>query len=582
MEPPFDQGSVSRSIRTLDSKFSNQARNQNWMTRSQAMVLDASRLEALLESAQLLHSSLNLDELLQHLLRTVMGRMLAGRGLIAIEEGGVMRFALGRGIRQLAVGDHCDEQIARQAGVELLFHIGNATRPLGLLGIAPPPGREPDLAELDFVKALLGIAASGIVNARAHAETSRLNQMLGQKVQELRTLLDLARGFSGFLEPDQVAQLLGLTIAGRWAVRKYAITAWREGHLLILRQKGLSLPDLKGYRQELANLPEAMIVDELPDGEFKADLQAQQATLLFPLRSSNETIGLVVIGPRPQKLSYTEADLDFGIGIAAQAAVAFENAWYLRETVEKKRLEQELNLAASIQANLFPASLPSLSGYDFAAHNRAALRCGGDYYDALPIAETGDREPHLLCVADVSGKGLPASLLMSNLQATLRALLGSLPSLVDLAARTNELLYATTPSNKYVTAILVAIDPVTGACHYVNAGHDGGLLLRKDGEVEFLRSTSTPLGLMAGMPYLDAQIELQPDDLLVLYSDGVPEAYNLKEEEWGEERLVACLKECRDQSAAQITAKVFEAIDAYAGTAPQHDDITLMVLKRTN
>jgi sigma-B regulation protein RsbU (phosphoserine phosphatase) len=248
--------------------------------------------------------------------------------------------------------------------------------------------------------------------------------------------------------------------------------------------------------------------------------------------------------------------------------------------VERRRLEEELALAARIQARLFPAVLPQLAGCELAARNRPALLCGGDYYDVLPTAEPGERGPHLLCVADVSGKGLPASLLMSNLQATLRASLGYRPALVDLVVRTNELLHASTPTDRYITAILANFEPVTGRCTFVNAGHNGGILIRVDGRVDCLKATGPPLGLLRDLPFLSERIELLPGDVLCLYSDGVPEAFNPQDEEWGDERLMICLHQCRHLDPERIVSKVFEEIDAFAGHAPQHDDITMLVLKR--
>jgi sigma-B regulation protein RsbU (phosphoserine phosphatase) len=159
--------------------------------------------------------------------------------------------------------------------------------------------------------------------------------------------------------------------------------------------------------------------------------------------------------------------LEFGAGLVAQAGVAFENSWHVKETIERKKMEQELALAASIQEGLFPEFLPKIACYDIAARNRAALQCGGDYYDVLPVTNgNGAEKSFLFCVADVSGKGLPASLLMSNMQATLRA---------------------TTPSNKFVTAILLELEPATGAVKYVNAGHGDCMLLRGGGETSALK-----------------------------------------------------------------------------------------------
>lgn len=550
-----------------------------------SQMLDASRLEALLESAQLLHASLDLDDLLKHLLRTVMGRLVVSKGLIAVAADGVMKLALVRGLPKLKAGLEFDESAAREAGIRILLPIGDETQPVGVLGLGASMSGEISDEELDFVSALLGIAASGIENARAHREAQRLNQDLDQKVQELRALLDLVRGLTATLEPDDVARLLALTLAGRWAIRKYAVIAWKEGHPDVLRHKGLELPDLSACKQLMNELAEAQMTENLPAGELKASLLAQQCAVIFPIRSADQSSGgLVLLGARPGNLKFSEADLEFGAGLVTQAAVAFDNSWYFKETLEKKKIEQELTLAANIQSTLFPAEMPRLTGFDLAARNRPARHCGGDYYDALPVPATG--HVHLLCVADVSGKGLPASLLMSNMQATLRALLGRIPSLTELASHTNALLYATTPSNKYVTAILVEIDPVTGRCRFVNAGHTDCLLLRASGEAEWLKSTGTPLGLMPPdilaltTPYEEREFEVQPGDLIALFSDGVTEAQNESDEEYGEARVADFMRRIRGESAQVMVDLVFDEIDRFAGAAPQFDDITLLILKR--
>jgi sigma-B regulation protein RsbU (phosphoserine phosphatase) len=554
--------------------------------------LDTSRLESLLESAQLLNSSLDLDSLLQHLLRTVMGRALVGRGFIAVSEDGAMKLAQIRGLKNLKIDDIYNEETVREAGIHSIYTIGDAAHPTGLLGIGKPPAGAIAPEEEESLKALLGIAASSLANAKAHRETRQFNFQLNEKVQELRALLDLVRGLTSTLEPDEVARLLVLTLTGRWAVGKYALAVKKENHPPLARQKGIALPEIESFAEMTGELPEAVFTRNLPGGAFKDALLAQKAELVFPIRSSESTNGILVLGSRLGKTAYAESDLEFGAGLVAQAGVALENSWYVLETIERKKMEQELALAASIQEGLFPEFLPRVEGYDLAAKNRPALQCGGDYYDVLPIEKisAGGEKSYLLCVADVSGKGLPASLLMSNMQATLRALLGRVPTLVELASRTNELLHATTPSNKFVTAILFEIFPSTGKANYVNAGHGDCMLLRgKSGAAEKLESTGLPLGMMAsemlemlGKGYEEKHLELNSGDLLALYSDGVTEAYDEAENEWGDERLLNCLRPILEDSSQKIVGKVFEAIDDFAQTAPQHDDITLMIIKRND
>ncbi len=555
-----------------------------------AKILDATRLESLLESAQLLNSSLDLDSLLKHLLRTVMGRTLVGRGFIAVSTSGKMRIAQLRGLKNSKIGDDFDEQILRGSGINSFYPIGDPGNPIGYLGIGKPPAGEISPDETESLKALLGLAASSIANAQAHDETQKFNFRLNEKVQELRALLDLVRGLSSTLEASEVAQLLILTLTGRWAIGKYALFVQKENHAPVVRQKGIALPPFEEYGELLKDLPEAVRVADLPESELKTALETQKAQIVFPINPSASASGILILGGRLGKLAFENSDLEFGAGLVAQAGVAFENSWYVLETIERKKMEQELELAASIQQGLFPEFLPPIEGYDIAARNRPALQCGGDYYDVLPVERISDagEKSYLFCVADVSGKGLPASLLMSNMQATLRALLGRVPTLAELAMRTNELLHATTPSNKFVTAILFEIFPAAGKAVYVSAGHGDCLLLRSHGAVEKFDSTGLPLGMMGssmlemlGKNYEEKHLELNAGDLLALYSDGVTEAYDIHENEWGDERLLECLRPVSETNSENIVSEIFTAIDDFAQTAPQHDDITLMVIKRT-
>ncbi len=254
----------------------------------------------------------------------------------------------------------------------------------------------------------------------------------------------------------------------------------------------------------------------------------------------------------------------------------------LQNEQERARLalvEQEMDLAANIQRTLFPETIPSIEKYDIAAFNRSAKVCGGDYYDVLKLEKDGVVS-YLFCVADVSGKGLPAALLMSSMQANLRALAGYPASLAELATRIGELLFAASPSNKFITAVLVEIAPETGKGRYVNAGHNECVLLKAgSGSRELLKSTGLPLGMLGGMSYEEKTLVIEAGDILALYSDGVSEAQDKGEQEWGEERLNECLESAKDEPAQMIVSRIIGEIDRFAGDAPQHDDITLLVLK---
>ena len=545
--------------------------------------LDSSRLESLLESARLLNASLKLEDLLGHLLRTVMGRMLATKGAIAIARDGRMETALSRGLPVLAKGSPFDAEIARGLGLNLVLPIGDAAAPLGWLGLARMGARPLEAGEREFLDALLGLASTSIANARAHEETVDANRSLDQKIQELRALLDLGRGLAATTEPEEIAQMLKLTLAGRWGVRKMGVVTWKPNHDPLVLVKGLALPELAVLVKAAGEVGDAgSLRAESLAAETRMTLDLPEGSVLFPVRSGDGVVtGVLLCGPRMGKGGgYSDGDLEFGAGLVAQASVAFENAWHFRETLEKKKIEQELEVAAAIQRDLFPKTMPPLAHTEVAARNRQARQVGGDYYDVLPVGNGGPDNAHLLCVCDISGKGVSASLLMANIQATLRALVSRDLPLPELAAQTNDLLWASTPPNKYATAFFVRYEPASGACAYVNGGHCDGIVLRASGEVEMLPTTGLPVGLFPHRVFEQASFSLRTGDTLLLYSDGVSEANDKDHNEFSVERVVASLRATADQPGETILDRIILDIDAFAGGAPQFDDITLMVVKR--
>lgn len=539
--------------------------------------LDVSRLESLLESSKLLNSSLELKEMLRHLLRTVMGRLLASRAAISLTGYGT---ALTRGLPGLREGDPFDAERAAALGLNLVFPIGPAEEPLGLLALHRPLKAALDEDEQEFIGALLALAAGSIRNARAHEDVVSTNRTLDQKVQELRALIDLGRGLAATTDPEEAAQLLMLTLAGRWVARKHAIVTWKLDQPVIERLRGIELPGAPTLRPVISAIAEPALLESALPEEIRTLLALPPGSAVFPLRSGDAVMGLVVCGPRLGNIGYTETDLEFGSGLVAQAAIALDNAWHFRDTVARKQIEKELALAASIQQDLFPKSLPPLASTELAARNRPARECGGDYYDVLPMPAAACAQSFLLTVVDISGKGIGAALLMSNIQATLRTLLASEGDLSLLAARTNDLLHASTPPNKYATAFFLGYDPSTGVCEYVNGGHADGIVVRAGGGVELLGTTGLPVGLFPRRDFDRAAFVLNPGDLLLLYSDGVTDAVNMSDEEFGLDRLTATVSEAAGRPCAEILDVVIRAVDAHAGQAPQFDDITLLAVKR--
>jgi len=240
-------------------------------------------------------------------------------------------------------------------------------------------------------------------------------------------------------------------------------------------------------------------------------------------------------------------------------------------------MKRDIEIAREIQRWLVPRKAPDVPGVDIAFATRPAKTIGGDYYDAFRRAIDG---PLLIAVADVSGKSVPAAMLMATFQASLRALAGVSGSLSDLAGGLNRQVCANSQNGRFTTAFIAELDPATGNLTYLSAGHNPPILRREDGTVERLKSENIPLGIELKEIYKTRVTRLEPHDLLVIYTDGVTEARNEDQEQFGEARLMALLPIAGDEKSALTLTNVMHVLDEFVGAAPQHDDITCLIVRR--
>ncbi|HEX5474637.1 MAG TPA: GAF domain-containing SpoIIE family protein phosphatase [Vicinamibacterales bacterium] len=480
---------------------------------------------------------------------------------------------------------------------------------------ATPPanGRFPvmyDEASLGSVAGPDGArAVAALLEHLASREGER--KALGAEVLHLYREINLIYAFS-----EKLAALLEVEGVARLTLRetRHLIVA-TDGVIMLLDEEEGALAPVARFGEELASLTGVRRGDGIVGtvaasgvGEIVNDVDhdarritavtSLKALICAPMKVGERVVGVIALGSTVP-MAYTAAQLKLLNTLALQTATAIENARLFERTIQAARererllalqqetelarakLESEMKLAARIQADLFPATLPRPDGYDMAARNHPARRCGGDYYDALPLAVPGAAQHLLLCVADVSGKGLPAALLMSNMQATLRALLGRGVPLPRLAEAASDLLYAATSPEKYVTAALVDLTPGTGELRFVGAGHLDNAILRADGAIVPLTSTGAPLGLLPpGLPFGEMRDVLHPGDAIVLYSDGVTDAQDASGAEFGESRLYDLLRRAADLAPETIIDRVFRAVETFVGGTPQFDDMTMLVLRR--
>ncbi|MDQ2977007.1 MAG: SpoIIE family protein phosphatase [Acidobacteriota bacterium] len=299
-----------------------------------------------------------------------------------------------------------------------------------------------------------------------------------------------------------------------------------------------------------------------------------RSELVAPIISNTEVIGVFDI-ESDELNAYSEDDLQILMLLASQVAIIIEKVMLHEQLIEKKRLEGQLEVARQVQLELLPAKDPQLEGYDISAYNFPTEEVSGDYYDWVRIYD----DQIGLVIADVSGKGVPAALLMAFLRASLRAAthIGYSPHIS--MAKVNYLLWESIERNQFVTAFYGILDVTNKTLAYTNAGHNPPLLLDKNGESRFLEHGSQPLGMFRDTRYHEYYLTTEPGEILVLYTDGVTEAQNPKGEEFGRERLGAAVKANRQLGARQLISAVQNVVIDWTDGRGATDDVTYFVIK---
>ncbi|HEV7396545.1 MAG TPA: GAF domain-containing SpoIIE family protein phosphatase [Pyrinomonadaceae bacterium] len=349
------------------------------------------------------------------------------------------------------------------------------------------------------------------------------------------------------------------------AVRGYDISELTElhlkigegliGHVALTRQPFIS-PDVRN---------EPMYINAR---------ERTRSEMVAPIISNDEVIGVFDL-ESDELNAYSEDDLEVLMLLASQVAIIIEKVMLHEQLIEKKRLEGQLEVARQVQLELLPASDPQLPGYDISAYNYPTEEVSGDYYDWVRIHS----DQIAIVIADVAGKGVPAALLMAFLRASLRAAthIGYAPQIS--MAKVNYLLWESIERNQFVTAFYGILDATNRTIAYANAGHNPPLLLSADGKSCFLTQGAVPLGMFRDTRYHEYYLTINPGDVLVLYTDGVTEALNPHEEEFGSERLVRSVNATRDLPASEMIAAIQREISEWTDGLGVHDDVTMFVIK---
>jgi sigma-B regulation protein RsbU (phosphoserine phosphatase) len=559
-------------------------------------------LRTLLETSRMLIESQDMDFVLNNLLLITMGKLLVTRGMILLHQPGdnsyVVSKSKGRSCPKEGkkISFNWDAEVREQSVIQCgiddiempdliegdqhctFFNLRTSNYHIGFLCLGSKGNQKPlNQQEIEFVESLSIISSVAIANSRMFSELRRINRMLDKKVYELNTLFDLSKDFNMMVDRDEIVRVFKFAMLGQMLIRKFFFILEHEGARRVVTTSGINRKLKPEEIDKLFNLESDLVEvnDELCNKiPFLDD---QEIKAVIGLKFQNEKIGLVGVGARANEEEYTTSDFNFLRSLGNLALLSIQKSFLLEERIEKERLEEELNIAKSIQRGLLPDPIPNCEKLDISATNISSYQVGGDYFDIL---ETPDNNL-LFGIGDVTGKGIPASLLMANLQAMLHVLLPIDIELFEATGRINDIIYANTPSDKFITFFWGIFNPQNSEFKYVNAGHNPPLLFKKESnDLKRLEEGGLILGAMPTMtPYSEKRITLSSGDLMVCFTDGVTEAMNTEEtEEYEEERLIACIQKNRERSASDIMDAIVEDVNDFSQDI-QRDDITLIVIK---
>jgi serine phosphatase RsbU (regulator of sigma subunit) len=450
---------------------------------------------------------------------------------------------------------------------------------------SPRAGSDDDRVHTVFrpAEAILGESRSAITRTAA-ADHDKLRRAADQ----LRVLVDVHQTLADSLTAEEIFDRVLDRVFVHLTPQNGAIFVVQDGELV--RAAGRStatpaddFPESKSLAGEVIDKGLAALVhDTSTDERFvqaESLLSAGVRSLVAaPLLTRKGAIGMIVLSTDAPDRSFHEPDMEMLVVIASAMGMRLRNLALAEESAERERYERDVALARRIQVNFLPPDTPHAKGVELYGGNIPSRGVSGDYYQIIEREDHGDLA---VIIADVSGKGIAASLLTGYVDALCLAYLGEGHPPEEVFNRVSPQMNAKTPPESFATAFLGLIEPSTGRLVFASAGHDPVALVRSNGDIDWLMPTGMPLGLMPNATYTATEASLEPGDTMVLYTDGITEANNPEEEEFGRERLGECCVEHRGLPVDDLAQAIHDSVEAFAQSVPYHDDRTLVILRRS-
>lgn len=567
-------------------------------------------LNALIEFAQLISSKLDLKYILNNILLSNMGKMLISKGMILLKSDdnneNIYSIAAAKGIDQKYLNtdltvlfpkhsvfnqEDLEDQndFIKNSGFQYFFKIYFQNKYLGILCFGKKFNNlDLNKNEIIYIETMLHISASAIENTIKFNEVNTLNLNLNNKIRQLKSLFELGKEFnSNFTNKDNIIKLLSYTLLGNFGIKDFIIFSRDKNDKFYLLKENknidltqFSLNDIFADENIQTDFKSTILIDKDSDIPFINYLSEKGFELLIPTIIKNKIENLICLGKKLNRTAYSGTDIEFLESIINLSLISIQNSNLFQEYVDKLKIENELKIAREIQLALLPSKIPDVKGYDISGMNLPALQVGGDYYDVIKLTETKTA----LVIADVSGKGTPASLLMANIQSAVHSYLKLYEensfSLVKVTEKINELIYENTASDKFITFFWGILDSENNTFEYINAGHNPPVLLKKDNLI-LLNEGGFMIGIIdVGINYEVGKVEIDKDDVIVFYTDGVTEANDSEGMEFGEKRLYEIIIKYKNDSSVMILDEIKHSIKDFTKDTSQYDDITMIVLKK--
>ncbi len=544
-------------------------------------------LKALVELSRVINSSLDLEFILNNLLLSCLGKFLSTKGFIALNQNGTFKVITKKGFSEEQLKNFPKiNNLTELRGEDFKNYLSalnilawdeicSSNHCLGIIALGEKLNKKSYSSDdIEFLHTITNLAAPAIQNSLMIDELKKTNRMLDSKITRLNSLFELSKEFGLFSDSSKVARLLVYSVIGQFLVQKFAVVLFDHKKIKILESK---------FHQDdlllaLENVNAINIVSSITKSKVESDykgLQKLGIELIVPMQLQGQTKGLILLGKRISNIDYTDDDIEYIYSVGSLAIISLENQRLFKEALEKQKMEEDLEIARDIQRNLLPHKIPQFKNFDVAASTVFSKQVGGDYYDIIRL----DSSNFCIAIADVSGKGVSAALLMANLQAFLKTICKQGMKIDEATGLINDLITENTTEGKFITFFWAVVNDETKQLTYVNAGHNPPLLIR-DGKVTKLDKGGIILGVMKTMiPYQSESVHLQSNDLLIMFTDGVSEAMNQNGEEFSDERLEKLGLSLTGKPVKEISNTILHEVTKFAHGTVQSDDITLMVIK---